>query len=73
MIILFNDQAMVEYLATADSLNAPRKCKFSNQLNDDILSMVASFTVEIISEHGKQGRIIQLTAVFLMIYWNRGL
>ena len=61
MIILFNDQAMVEYLATADSLNAPRKCRFSNQFNDDILNMVASFMVEIISKHRKQGTIAQLT------------
>merc|ERR1719206_496775 len=55
-------KAMVEHLATANTLNAPRKHRFSDQFNDDILNMVASFTVEIISKHRKQGRITQLNS-----------
>lgn len=55
-------KAMVEHLATANTLNAPRKHRFSDQFNDDILNMVASFTGEIISKHRKQGRITQLNS-----------
>jgi hypothetical protein len=70
-------KAMVEHLATANTLHAPRKhrfviiniliilkfLRFSEQFNDDILNMVASLTGEIISKHAKQpAKIVQLNA-----------
>lgn len=51
-------KAMVEHLATADTLNAPRKHRFSEQFNDDILNMVASFTGDIISRHNKDRKLM---------------
>merc|ERR1719300_153733 len=49
-------KAMVEHLATTNTLNAPRKRRFSDKFNDDILNMVASFTNEIITKHNKPGK-----------------
>ncbi len=46
-------KAMVEHLATSNTLTAPRKRRFSENFNDDILNMVASFTNEIIVKHNK--------------------
>merc|ERR1719244_1922641 len=54
---------MVEHLATANTLHAPRKHRFSEQFNDDILNMVASLTSEILSQHTKQKeKMVQLNA-----------
>ena len=46
-------KAMVEHLATTSTLTAPRKRRFSEKFNDDIMNMVASFTGEIIAKHHK--------------------
>ena len=44
---------MIEHLATAGTLNAPRKHRFSEQFNDDILNMVASLTNDVIKHFSK--------------------
>jgi hypothetical protein len=44
---------MIEHLATAGTLNAPRKHRFSEQFNDDILNMVASLTNDVIKNYKK--------------------
>ena len=47
-------KAMVEHLATTNTLTAPRKRRFSENFNDDILNMVASFTNDIITKFNKK-------------------
>ncbi len=44
---------MIEHLATAGTLNAPRKHRFSEQFNDDILNMVASLTDDVTKHYRK--------------------
>jgi len=44
---------MIEHLATAGTLNAPRKHRFSEQFNDDILNMVASLTDDVTKNYKK--------------------
>jgi hypothetical protein len=46
-------KAMIEHLATAGTLNAPRKHRFSEQFNDDILNMVASLTDDVTKHYRK--------------------
>jgi hypothetical protein len=47
---------MIEHLATAGTLNAPRKHRFSEQFNDDILNMVASLTDDVTKHYRKVTR-----------------
>jgi hypothetical protein len=49
-------KAMIEHLATAGTLNAPRKHRFSEQFNDDILNMVASLTDDVTKHYRKVTR-----------------
>jgi hypothetical protein len=52
----FYVKAMIEHLATAGTLNAPRKHRFSEQFNDDILNMVASLTDDVTKHYRKVTR-----------------
>ena len=49
-------KAMVEHLATTNTLTAPRKMRFSEKFTDDIIDMNSLFTNEIISKHSKPGK-----------------
>ena len=54
-------KAMVEHLATANTLTAPRKHRFSDQFNDDILNLIAGLTTEIITKQGKASKATKIT------------
>jgi hypothetical protein len=56
ILLFFIVKAMIEHLATAGTLNAPRKHRFSEQFNDDILNMVASLTDDVTKHYRKVTR-----------------
>ena len=58
-MFFFDNQAMVEHLATTGTLGAPRKHRFSEQFHDDILNMVSSLTSDIIRKYKKVSYTIQ--------------
>ncbi|XP_066997234.1 dedicator of cytokinesis protein 7 [Anabrus simplex] len=50
-------KSMVEHLASVQSLNAPRKMRFSEQFTDDIGALVSSITTDIISRFNKDAKL----------------
>ena len=44
-------KAMVEHLATTSRLKSPRRTRFSDQFNDDILNLVVALTSDIGCRH----------------------
>uniref|UniRef100_A0A914X6L0 Dedicator of cytokinesis protein 7 n=1 Tax=Plectus sambesii TaxID=2011161 RepID=A0A914X6L0_9BILA len=49
-------KAMAEYLASANRLYLPRKLRFSDQFVDDVTSLCAALTSEVVSRAGKDPR-----------------
>lgn len=46
-------KSMVEYLASVNSMDSPRKHRFSEQYLDDIATLVTTFTSDIISGYNR--------------------
>jgi hypothetical protein len=49
---------MVEHLDATQSLDAPRKMRFPEQFIDDVTTLVATITSDIISRHNKDAKVI---------------
>jgi hypothetical protein len=49
---------MVEHLDATQSLDAPRKMRFSQQFTDDVTTLVATITSDIISRYNKDAKVI---------------
>ena len=50
-------KSMVEHLATTQSLDAPRKMRFSEQFTDDVVTLVTTITSDIISRYNKDTKV----------------
>lgn len=68
-MFFFDNQAMVEHLATTGTLGAPRKHRFSEQFHDDILNMVSSLTSDIIRKYKKVSYTIQ--TLYFICFTNK--
>jgi hypothetical protein len=51
-------KSMVEHLHATQSLDAPRKMRFSQQFTDDVTTLVATITSDIISRYNKDAKVI---------------
>lgn len=51
-------KSMVEHLDATQSLDAPRKMRFSQQFTDDVTTLVATITSDIISRYNKDAKVI---------------
>lgn len=51
-------KSMVEHLDATQSLDAPRKMRFSQQFTDDATTLVATITSDIISRYNKDAKVI---------------
>jgi hypothetical protein len=49
---------MVEHLDATQSLHDPRKMRFSQQFTDDVTTLVATVTSDIISRYNKDAKVI---------------
>ncbi|PSN35267.1 Dedicator of cytokinesis protein 7 [Blattella germanica] len=56
-------KSMVEHLAATQSLDAPRKMRFSEQFTDDVTTLVATITSDIISRYNKDTKLDFLRVV----------
>lgn len=52
-------KSMVEHLATTQSLDAPRKMRFSEQFTDDVTTLIGTITSDIISRYNKDSKLTQ--------------
>jgi hypothetical protein len=57
---------MVEHLDATQSLDAPRKMRFSEQFADDVTTLVATITSDIISHYNKDAKVISNFWAFRM-------
>jgi hypothetical protein len=49
---------MAEHLHATQSLDAPRKMRFSEQFTDDVTTLVVTITSDIISRNSKDSKVI---------------
>ncbi len=50
-------KSMVEYLVSVNSLDSPRKHRFSEQYFDDLATLVTTFTSDIISGYNRDAKV----------------
>lgn len=68
-------KSMVEYLVSMNSLDSPRKHRFSEQYFDDIATLVTTFTSDIISGYNRDVKVkllkfIQIQVDFCTLLFN---
>ena len=57
-------KSMVEHLHVTQSLDAPRKMRFSEQFTDDVTTLVVTITSDIISRNSKDSKVIAVACLF---------
>ena len=57
-------KSMVEHLHVTQSLDAPRKMRFSEQFADDVTTLVVTITSDIISRNSKDSKVIAVFHFF---------
>jgi hypothetical protein len=57
-------KSMVEHLQVIQSLDAPRKMRFSERFTDDVTTLVVTITSDIISRNSKDSKVIAVTHLF---------
>jgi hypothetical protein len=57
-------KSMVEHLHVTQSLDAPRKMRFSEQFTDDVTTLVVTITSDIISRNSKDSKVIAVAHLF---------
>jgi restriction endonuclease S subunit len=55
-------KSMVEHLDATQSLDAPRKLRFSEQFTDDVTTLVTVITSDIISRYNKDTKVISCSS-----------
>jgi hypothetical protein len=58
-------KSMVEHLHVTQSLDAPRKMRFSEQFTDDVTTLVGTITSDIISRNSKDSKVIVVAHLFI--------
>jgi hypothetical protein len=57
-------KSMVEHLHVTQSLDAPRKMRFSEQFTDDVTTFVVTITSDIISRKSKDSKVLVVAHLF---------